>query len=175
MHMTRRRDRSRGQALPEFALVAPIFFLLVFAVIQLALLFGAQNGLVNAVRDSTRRAATYRINDASFDSTTFGGICSVVRTELDRRMRQEIPAFATASRSATVAYEWKSNNEPTGTTYFLVAHITVQYRHPLYVPLVGLLLDGFDGVTDNALRIDANEQMRIENPDIVTAGTNHTC
>lgn len=159
----------------EFALIAPIFFLLLFAVIQLALLFGAQNGLVNAVRDSTRRAATYRINDASFDATTFSGVCASLESELDRRLAREIPGFVAANSAATIAYEWKSNNEVTGTTYFLVAHITVAYQHPLYVPLVSLFLDGADGTSDGTLRLDANEQMRIENPDILASGSNHTC
>jgi Flp pilus assembly protein TadG len=173
--VTRRRGLDDGQAMVEFALIAPILFLLLFAVIQLGLLFGAQNGLVNAVRDSTRRAATYRVNDASFDTTTFNGICAALRTELDGRLQREIPGFTVANRTSTITYEWKSNNETTGTTYFLVAHIRVQYSHPLYVPLVSLILDGMDGSTDGALRLDANEQMRIENPDIVASGSNQTC
>ena len=173
--MTGRRRRAGGQALAEFALTAPIFFLLLFAAIQLALLFGAQNGLVNAVRDSTRRAATYRINDGSFDTVTFAGICAGVRSELDRRLRMEIPAFSAANRTATITYDWKPNNELTGTTWFLVANIRVQYRHPLYVPLVNAFLDRADGVTDTALQLDATEQMRVENPDIATVGSSHTC
>ena len=40
-----RADDSRGQALVEFALVAPIFFLMVFSIIGLGILFGGQNGL----------------------------------------------------------------------------------------------------------------------------------
>jgi Flp pilus assembly protein TadG len=158
----------------EFAMIAPIFFLLLFAVIQLGLLFGAQNGLVNAVRDSTRRAATYRINEASFDGgVTIGGICTTIRQEIDRRL-QQMPGFVTANRTATIDYEWKANND-TPQTFFLVAHITVQYFHPLYVPLVGLFLDGTDGTNDGRLRLEASEQMRVENPDILTSGADQTC
>lgn len=169
---TRRPDR--GQAMAEFALIAPIFFLLLFSVIQLGLLFGAQNGLVNAVRDSTRRAATYRLNDASFDTTTFNGICDVIKSELDKRLGKEVPGFVIANRTRSITYEWKRNND-TPTTYFLVAHITVDYRHPLYVPLVSAFLDGVDGLGDGRLRLDATEQMRVENPDILTQGSNRTC
>src|SRR4051794_16743997 len=87
-----RRERSqtdhrrRGQALAEFAIVAPIFFLLVFFVIQIGLIFAAQNGLVDGVRNAARRAATYRINDQSFNSTVWSSICDTIGTELDRQL-----------------------------------------------------------------------------------------
>lgn len=172
--LRRHRRPEHGQALVEFALIAPIFFLLLFAVIQLGLLFGAQNGLVNAVRDSTRRAATYRINEASFDGGfTIAGICQTIRTEIDGRLRQ-MPGFVVANRTATIRYEWKSNND-TPETYFVVAHINVQYRHPLYVPLVNIFLDGVDGTNDDALMLEASEQMRVENPDILNSGTDQSC
>jgi Flp pilus assembly protein TadG len=159
----------------EFALVAPVFFLLLFAIIQLGLLFGAQNGLVDAVRDSTRRAATYRVNEASLAGNTLTGICNAVKTEIDKRLAQRIPGFSTANRDVpTIVYEWKSNND-SPQTFFLVAHVTVQYHHPLYVPLVNIFLDGVDGSNDNRMRLSASEQMRIENPDILNVGTTQTC
>ena len=72
LHRVRRHAGDRaGQSLAEFALVAPIFFLLVFGVIQLGLVIAAQNGLVDGVREAARRAATYRINEGSFDATVW--------------------------------------------------------------------------------------------------------
>lgn len=175
MHVRRSPRRQRGQALVEFALIAPIFFLLLFGIIQLGLLFGAQNGLVDAVRDSTRRAATYRVNDLSLTGNTLGAICQVVRNEIDGRLAKQIPGYTSANRTTTITYEWGSNND-TPQTYFLVAHIDVQYRHPLYVPLVNIFLDGVDGANDNRLRLEASEQMRIENPDLLTStGTATSC
>lgn len=169
-----RRDPERGQALVEFALIAPIFFLLLFGIIQLGLLFGAQNGLVDAVRDSTRRAATYRVNEASLTGSTLNGICQAVTTEIDNRLAKRIPGYTTANRSTQIDYEWESNND-TPPTFFLVAHVTVQYRHPLYVPLVNIFLDGVDGTTDNRLMLEASEQMRVENPDLLNIGTDASC
>lgn len=49
---------SRGQALAEFALVAPILFLLVGGVIQFGIVFWDQNTLNQVVRDAGRYAAT---------------------------------------------------------------------------------------------------------------------
>ncbi|HEX5590155.1 MAG TPA: TadE family protein, partial [Candidatus Limnocylindrales bacterium] len=58
-------DRSRGQALPEFALVAPLFFLLLFGVIQMGILFGGHIGLTNAAREVARYASTVPVGQTS--------------------------------------------------------------------------------------------------------------
>jgi Flp pilus assembly protein TadG len=55
---TTRSGRSRGQALAEFAIVIPIFMLLVGGIIQLGILFWGQNTLNQIVRDAGRYAVT---------------------------------------------------------------------------------------------------------------------
>lgn len=151
-----------GQSLVEFALVAPLFLLLVFSVIQLGLIFGAQNGLVNGVREAARRAATYRIDQGSFDSPVWGSICATVTEEVRQLGDRVIPVYDRSRLDPDVAYEWVTNPE-TG-EYFLVAHVSATYRHPLYVPLVSWFLDGSDGANDDALVLSASSQMRVENP-----------
>lgn len=160
--------RQRGQSLAEFALVAPIFFLLIFAVIQMGIILAAQNGLVDGVRSAARRAATYRINEASFDATVFPAICAAVETELDKRLRSRVVGFAATNVSSTITYEWETNPEG---DYFLVANVEATYRNPLYVPLVSNFLDGADGSTDGVLTLKASEQMRVENPALDTTDT----
>ncbi|MBF8290934.1 MAG: hypothetical protein HW391_1902, partial [Chloroflexi bacterium] len=39
------RRSGSGQALPEFAIIAPLFFLVVFGIIQMGFLLAGQNGL----------------------------------------------------------------------------------------------------------------------------------
>lgn len=57
--MTCGRDRhQRGQSLAEFAIVFPVMFLILAAIIQFALVFWAQNALTQVVRDTGRWAAT---------------------------------------------------------------------------------------------------------------------
>jgi Flp pilus assembly protein TadG len=158
----RKRRRGSGQSLAEFAIAAPIFFLLVFGVIQLGLIFGTQNGLVNGVREAARRAATYRINDGSFDATVWGSICSTIEQEVIQLGDRTIPAYDNTRIDPLVAYEWAAN--PETNEYFLVAHVSATYDHPLYVPLVAFLLDGGDGSSDGVLTLSASEQMRVENP-----------
>jgi len=157
--------RARGQALAEFAIIAPLFFLMIFFVIQIGLIFAAQNGLVDGVRNAARRAATYRINDQSFDATVWSSICATISTELDKQLgdgRTGILGFNVANRTRTIAYEWQQN--PGGGDYFLVAHVSASYKNQLYVPLVSAFLDITDGTMDNKVRLSASEQMRVENP-----------
>ena len=53
----RRRDRTRAQALVEFALVAPIFFLMLFGIID----FGRYIYYVQVLNNAAREGARYAI------------------------------------------------------------------------------------------------------------------
>ncbi|MEO8272471.1 MAG: TadE/TadG family type IV pilus assembly protein [Chloroflexota bacterium] len=171
-----RRRSSRGQALTEFALVAPIFFLLVFSIIELGILFGGQNGLVAATRELARYAAPYRVKTA-VDATN---VCADTRlgTQLTGFLKQSIPGYASTNvASREVIYSWRTNPLVTGQpqTYYVQLQIKVAYKFQLRVPLVGGILDRFDGTTDNRLLLDAKEQMRIENEDLTTPYGDVTC
>lgn len=161
-----RRAGGRGQSLAEFALVAPIFFLLVFSVIQFGIIFGAQNNLVNSARDAARKAATYRVNEGSFDASTWNAICD----SIEQTLRDDVSDYPgmdgdSVLLTPTIAYEWK---QQANGDYFLVAHISASYAHPLYVPLVSFFLDDSDGTVDDRLTLSASEQMRVENPALDT-------
>src|SRR5687768_2246257 len=162
------RGRDRGQSLAEFAVVAPIFFLLVFSVIQLGLVMAAQNGLVDGVLSAARRAATYRINEASFDVQAWSSICTAIEDEIDARLRDRVIGYTAAQLERNITYEWEQNLE--SGDWFLVAHISATYHNPIYVPIVSRFLDRADGVDDNpdVLTLTASEQMRIENPALGT-------
>jgi Flp pilus assembly protein TadG len=170
-----RRRKERGQALVEFALVAPILFLLLFSVIQLGLLFGAQNGLVNGVRETARRAATYRVAATTFvDGALTASICQAVRDELETQLSRAMPGFSWANISGgQVTYRYDQN--PDNATWFLAADVDVTYSHPLYVPLVSFFFDATDGTVDNSLALSAREQMRIENPPQTLTDTDEAC
>lgn len=147
-------------------MVAPIFFLLVFTVIQLGLVMAAQNGLVDGVRSAARRAATYRINEASFDSSVWSSICTTIEDEINARLQDRVIGYSAAQLDRVITYQWEQN--PESGDYFLVAYITASYDNPLYVPLVSAFLDRSDGTVDNVLTLTASEQMRVENPALGT-------
>jgi hypothetical protein len=54
-------ESSRGQSLAEFAIVFRVMFLIVGAIIQFGLVFWAQNGLTQVVRDIGRWEATQQV------------------------------------------------------------------------------------------------------------------
>ena len=62
-----RRHRSRGQALPEFALVAPMFFLLLFGIIEAGRFIYYYEILSNATREGARYAI---VNGAGSDEVS---------------------------------------------------------------------------------------------------------
>ena len=53
-----RLARIRGQSLAEFAIVFPLMFLIIAAILQFGLVLWAQNALTQVVRDTGRWAAT---------------------------------------------------------------------------------------------------------------------
>jgi len=61
---TRRQRRSAGQALVEFALVAPIFFLLIFAIIEGGRFIFFYQALNNATREGARYAIVHGSNSS---------------------------------------------------------------------------------------------------------------
>jgi hypothetical protein len=155
----------------EFALVAPIFFLLVFGIIELGILFGGQNGLVASARELARYAAPFRV----MTDVDANNVCTDTRlgAQLTGFLRRSIPGYvATNVDARQVTYSWLQN--PNG-TYSVQLEIHVSYHFPLRVPLVGGLLDGFDGVSDNRFLLDATERMRIENEDLTATFSNVTC
>lgn len=154
---------ERGQALVEFALIAPMFFLLLFAVIQFGFLMGGQVGLTNSVRETARYAAT--IPNATV---------AQVQTEL---LTKQLPKAVLGFRSGNMVigptqtrveycYYANPNNTLAFPSYSLRVIVTAVYRHPLFVPLVGNVIDGIDGAPDSALTATVREEMRVENPRI---------
>lgn len=57
MTILKRRGRTRGQALVEFAMVLPIFLLVLFAIVDVARYVYTQNALNNMAREAARASA----------------------------------------------------------------------------------------------------------------------
>jgi TadE-like protein len=53
------RDRSRGQGLAEFAIVLPLFLMLVFGIIDMGRVIWARDSLTNAAREGARYASVH--------------------------------------------------------------------------------------------------------------------
>ena len=162
------KRRHDGQALVEFALIAPIFFLILFGIIQLGLVFAGQNGLTNAVRETARYAVPYRVVDSTGASIT----CSTVLSKLTDILGGEVIGYDPTNEVPVVTYTWKQD---VNDLWYVAVKVKVDYKFPLYVPLVGNFLDGMDGVSDSKLRMSAQEEMRVENDPLSSSDTTVTC
>src|ERR1700761_9204112 len=70
--LLRRFHRNRrGSAAVEFALVAPVFFALLFAIIEVALMFFASQVLETITQDSARMILTGQAQGASYQQSDF--------------------------------------------------------------------------------------------------------
>ena len=181
--MIRRNSQNpqRGQAMAEFAIVAPIFFLLLFGVIEFGLIMGGQNGLVASARELARYAAPFRVAtnaDATAVCNNAANPDHGLTQQLNGFMRKAIPGYNTSNwgpGDRTVTYSW--HNNPDGTYYVqLLIHIT--YRYSLHVPLISAILDRIDNDPanpDSKFTLDATESMRIENLALTTTYSSVTC
>lgn len=166
----RRPQRHAGQALPEFAFVAPVLFLLLFGVIQMGFTLSGYIGMSNAARETARYAAT--VPTAS---------TSQVLTELtSRQLPKAIPGFRPANvvtGPGGSAVEFCSsanpnNNNPPGyASYSTRVRVIAVYQQPMLIPFVGVIVDAFDGSPDNALTTRVVEEMRVENPRLTSPGS----
>lgn len=181
---------SGGQAMVEFVLVAPLVFLLLLGTIQLGFLFAGQNGLTNAAREAARYASTLPTPD-----TIVAGNCAVAgsnsKVVYDRltdtvsgNLRQYIPGYlpgnlvsGTGGLANCGSWTGIGGGGVTGSgvgycaypnadgTYSVRVRVTVLYRHPLFVPLVGRFFSAGD-----TWQLGAVEEMRVEGPNRSIAG-----
>src|ERR1035441_3383872 len=69
--LRRFRRSRRGSAAVEFALVAPLFFALLFAIIETALMFFASQVLETVTQDSARMILTGQAQTLLYDQASF--------------------------------------------------------------------------------------------------------
>lgn len=69
--LRRFRRNRRGSAAIEFAFVAPIFFVLLFAIIETAIMFFASQVLETGTQDTARLMLTHQAQDANLSQSQF--------------------------------------------------------------------------------------------------------
>ncbi|WP_108514308.1 TadE/TadG family type IV pilus assembly protein [Bradyrhizobium algeriense] len=69
--LDRFRRNRRGSAAVEFALVAPLFFCMLFAILETAIVFFAGQLLEQGTQDAARLMLTHEAHDSAMTETTF--------------------------------------------------------------------------------------------------------
>lgn len=157
-----------GQGLVEFAFVAPILLVIMLAIVQLGWIFTTQIGLTNGIREVARFAAT----NPTVNTTQAASNASASTAQLAATLPRNVNFYQSTSLSSGTA-TYCEYVDPRG-DYAVRARVAVQYRHPLFIPLISTLFDGIDGTADNALLVGAVEEMRVENKPPLTASTGIT-
>lgn len=137
----RRRD-TRGAAALEFALVAPILFLLLFGIIDYGYLINRSSMINNAVRDAAREGALHG-SQAEVSAVATAALAGFSPT----------PTVAVTCKTAAGAAcgSYDAGAESGGTVT-----VRVTYQHPMMTP-VGSMIGGGDTVT-----VTRTATMRIE-------------
>jgi Flp pilus assembly protein TadG len=145
-----------GQALTEFALVAPILFFLIMAIFQFAFVLEAQIGLTNAVREAARRGAA----SPATSTTALGSYISSQLTG-GGLLASNVQGFQTsrmAGGSPTVSFCQYTVGSVTSDQ----VSVAVTYGYPVFFPLLSFATDAVDGAIDNAWTLTATAQMKLE-------------
>src|SRR3712207_561889 len=110
--------RERGQTMAEFALVLPVFALLLFAIIQFGIAFNNYLALTDAVRAGARTAAVSRHDDSP------GGVAEArVRDAAANLDQEKLEVFVDADPG------WETG-----------AEVTVTATYPYEINLLGVVV-----------------------------------
>ncbi len=136
-------QNRRGSTVVEFALVAPIFFALLFALFETALVFFAGQVLENGLQDSGRLIYTAQAQDASMTQTKFKDelckrldvlfTCANVSVDVKSYAQDDIIPAATPYDGAGIPMGW--DLPPAGSTRTVV--VKAFYQWPLFVTQLG--------------------------------------
>ncbi|MEH2504360.1 Flp pilus assembly protein TadG [Bradyrhizobium sp. AZCC 1578] len=156
--LRRFRHNRRGSAAVEFALVGPIFFAVLFAIIELALVFFASQILETVTQDSARLIMTGQAQNAKFTQSQFkDAVCAklVVMFDCENGISidvQNYPAFDIVDVSAPIVTDPKDgkkkfvppNNYLPGGPGDIVM-VRLFYKWPLFVTSLGFDISNIDG------------------------------
>jgi hypothetical protein len=152
--------RSKGQSLAEFALVLPILALLLFGTIQFGLIFGANNGLINSVREAAR-----------FGSVCIGSTGTCGPSTQSYLTIQKIPGSVMAYKgnpTAKIEYQTYQDGSTPVMMWNTRIRVSACVTSIVFIPLIGNVL----GLADpTAFPLKSVETFRVEGQPSATAPT----
>ena len=132
--MSSRRRSGRGQALVEFALVAPMFFLLLLGIIEAGRFIFYYEVLHNATREGARYAIVNGANSLNCPTgppAPLSTPCDTTGDDVVDRVRAS--AFGMTPGAITVTPTWNPNNARGS-----IVNVTASYTYQTLVPLLPL-------------------------------------
>jgi Flp pilus assembly protein TadG len=149
-----RADANKGSAAIEFAMVAPIFFILLMGTIEAGIMFFAQSSLQNALNDTARLVRTGQ--SACYTTDGSGNCVAMTAAQFRTALCAEVSAILTDCATGGVQFDANaysagfsvasnsspldgSNNLPTLTTFNVgnacdVVLVRAFYKWPVFTP-----------------------------------------
>jgi Flp pilus assembly protein TadG len=148
----RRRQRTQGQSLAEFALVAPLAIAVLAGIIQFGTVFWAQNTLTQVVRDTGRWAATQP--NCATDTPVIAQ---------SQQIAQDSSLFGYSPSNYSVTVTWDNPTCPIDNTTVNYVHVTSVARVPTFFPGMEYLpLLGTCDSTGCHVSLSSTAQFRME-------------
>jgi Flp pilus assembly protein TadG len=131
-----KRPGQSGQSLAEFAIVFPVLFLIVAAIIQFGLIFWSQNTLTQVARDTGRWAATQQTKPCDATAATD----AIVATVNELAGTASLFGYSGGWTSPTnVNVVWTTDSgvcPPVGNQQVSFVRITLSYQVPVFFPFL---------------------------------------
>jgi Flp pilus assembly protein TadG len=150
--MIRRREQ-RGQALVEFALILPIFLLILFGLFDFGRAIYAYNTISQAAREAARLAivdqtVTHVQAEGANSAVSLGVNASDVVVDFRDRGTPDVPG------SCTAAVPGDDNN--TDGIVLCLAVVTVPYQYQAATPIIGNLVGTLQLAGESRFKVDFN-------------------
>ena len=97
-----RADASRGSAAVEFAMVAPIFFVLLMGTIEAGVMFFAQSALQNALNDTARMVRT---GQTACYTTSSGNCVAMTSAQFQTQLCSEVSTLLQGCSSGSLQFD----------------------------------------------------------------------
>ena len=155
--LRRFRRNRRGTAAVEFALIAPLFFVLLFAILEAAIVFFAGQVLEQGTAESARLMLTHQAQDSAMDATAFKtNLCNRIKVMFNcngnlANITVDVKVF-TPGTAITITDPIVSGNLTGPFTYQLppagspnTVVVRAFYQWPLFVTGLGFNLANLNG------------------------------
>ena len=153
----------------------PVLAVILLSILQFGILFSAQVGITNAVREAVRNASAIPVATSANAGTAANSVYLRLTDSTTGLLKRNgsgysSSALVTGGSPPTTQVCYYAYTDATG-GISIMARVQVEYRHPLFIPLISQILDGFDGVpNDQAYRLGTSEEIRVSNGQLTSAG-----
>jgi Flp pilus assembly protein TadG len=97
-----RADSTKGSAAIEFAMIAPVFFVLLMGTMEAGIMFFAQSTLQNALNDTARLVRT---GQTACYTTSAGSCVAMTQAQFKTKVCSEVSALLQGCRSGSLQFD----------------------------------------------------------------------